>query len=452
MGAASVSDRLTAIDLFAGVGGLSLGLEQAGFDVLAVAEWDPVHAAAHRFNFPNTETISDDIAEVSGGDLLGAAKRGAEAHGRDVPSQIDLIAGGPPCQGFSVGGLMDPNDPRNLLVQEFVRLVKTVRPRAFLMENVPAIASRVHKPSEQPVIRWLTESLEEAGYTVAAPIRVNASWYGVPQDRRRLFVAGSLDPDFALSTPKPLVQWRARRAGIKPRPGPSLSAEALTKGPSAGEAIADLPNLDDFVKLLVSDRVTLTEKQLAVQEKRASSYANVLAGRTKDPGDLSYPRAWDSAVLTSSLRTTHSNEVSRRFGKVEPGDVDSVSRFERIDPDGLCPTLRAGSAPDRGSFSAPRPIHPEWNRVISVREAARLHGFPDWFQFTIAKWHGFRQVGNSVCPPVARAFAADIAKSLANTCANAPTKPVELGGESLLRVTGARGQRKRSVNANNQAA
>lgn len=170
-----------------------------------------------------------------------------------------------------------------------------------------------------------------------------------------------------------------------------------------------------------------------------------------DPTDYAWPRVWPSGLLTSSMRTTHSERVRARFAQVSPGEQEPVSRFIRLHPEGISPTLRAGTTPDRGSYSAPRPIHHVHNRVISVREAARLHGFPDWFRFTAAKWHGFRQVGNAVCPPLAKAIAEAVRDGL-DLERVAPVDALELGPPGLLTVSSgagrkAAGTRRRTVAA-----
>ncbi len=201
-----------------------------------------------------------------------------------------------------------------------------------------------------------------------------------------------------------------------------------------------MPNLDDFEALLTADSIVLSEEGWEQRKELASTYGAALLTDSEE-GLRSYPRQHDPRLLTASLRTTHRPEVVERFSKVEPGGSDPISRFIRIDPIGLAPTLRAGSTPDRGSYSAPRPIHPIHDRVISVREAARLHGFPDWFRFTEAKWHGFRQVGNAVCPRVARSFGEAVLAGLALDPPLRPEDAVELGDEALLRVSGARGTR-----------
>ena len=119
-----------------------------------------------------------------------------------------------------------------------------------------------------------------------------------------------------------------------------------------------------------------------------------------------------SNEVSGFLGTAHGAEIAGRYARVETGKRDPVSKSSRLDLDGFCPTLRAGTGPDRGSYQAVRPIHPTEGRVITPREAARLQGFPDWFQFDPTKWHSFRQIGNSVSPILAERIFAVIARAL----------------------------------------
>jgi DNA (cytosine-5)-methyltransferase 1 len=214
----------------------------------------------------------------------------------------------------------------------------------------------------------------------------------------------------------------------------------LPIGPSVRDAISDLPDLDAFDELLRRDAVRLSPAIRECMQCVASPYARLLSGLDVDESDLSWPRRRSPSRLTSSLRTVHTEDVVYRFAMVVPGEQEPVSRLVRLHMDGIGPTLRAGSAPDRGSYSAPRPIHPRYDRVISVREAARLHGFPDWFRFTAAKWHGFRQVGNAVCPPLAKAVAESVRDAL-ELQTERPGRYLRLGDESLLRVPSGAGRR-----------
>jgi DNA (cytosine-5)-methyltransferase 1 len=121
----------------------------------------------------------------------------------------------------------------------------------------------------------------------------------------------------------------------------------------------------------------------------------------------------EEGLVSGCFGTRHSPEVQQRYKELKQGQIDSVSRSVRLKPNGLCPTLRAGTGADKGSYQAVRPIHPTANRVITPREAARLQGFPDWFQFAPSKWHSFRQIGNSVSPILAESILKAISNKLA---------------------------------------
>lgn len=385
-----ISRRPVGVDLFAGAGGMSLGFEQAGFDIAAAVEIDPIHCATHEFNFPRTATICASVVDVSGNDIRQQADLG--------DADIDVVFGGAPCQGFSLIGKRALDDPRNQLVFHFVRLIDELRPKYFVFENVKGLTLGKHAD----FLHELISALEERGYDCLLPYRVlNAADYGVPQDRRRLFLIG------------------ARRGLELPR-YPETSETAAT----VADAITDLPNADAFIELYASDAVrTLWETH--------APYARRLRGLDRDPSDFAYRREFDIDLLTSSLRTEHTELSKSRFLATEPGKTEPISRFRKLPADGLCNTLRAGTDSARGAFTSPRPIHPTLPRVITVREAARLHSYPDWFRLHSTKWHGFRQVGNSVPPLLARAVASEIVRAL-GIAPSCPCEVIERGSEDLL--------------------
>lgn len=179
--------RPIAIDLFAGAGGMSLGFEQARFDVVAAVDADPLHCATHEHNFPTTATICRDIRSTDVSHVQVAVEQGLALHGRtDNTRAVNVVMGGPPCQGFSVGGLRDLADERNDLVLHFARMVASIQPRYFVMENVPGLAGRAH----WRLLENATARLERAGYTVEESIIFDASDLGIPQARRRLVMTG----------------------------------------------------------------------------------------------------------------------------------------------------------------------------------------------------------------------------------------------------------------------
>lgn len=399
--------RPVAIDLFAGAGGLSLGFEQAGFDIAASIEVDPIHAATHRFNFPQCAVLPRSVIGLSGSEIRSIAGLGSRP--------IDVVFGGAPCQGFSIIGQRALDDPRNGLVREFVRIVVELDASYFVFENVKGLTLGVHK-------RFLSEligAFEEAGYSARTPWRVlNASHFGVPQDRERLFLLGARQgrklPQYPCPTSSP--------AGTMPE-GDLLG---LLRGPSCRAALEDLPEVDDYPQLLTSDSVR-TDRWAAPSE-----YARALRCRDAISWFSGYSREWEPDLLTSSMRTEHTEISRRRFAETRPGTVEPISRFLKLPPEGVSNTLRAGTDSARGAFTSPRPIHYARPRCVTVREMARLHGFPDWFRFHETKWHGGRQIGNAVPPPLARAIAGEVARAFDYK----PTRPQQvlaLGDPALLR-------------------
>mgnify|MGYP001161680567 CR=1 FL=1 len=402
-------NRGRVIDLFAGAGGLSLGFEMGGFDVVAAVEYDPIHAAIHELNFPKTKVLCASVRDLTGRDIRKQAGLGRAA--------IDVVVGGPPCQGFSLIGQRVLEDPRNELVFHFLRLVDELRPKMFVMENVPGMVSGKH----HQLVDELVEQFGQIGYHVRTPYQIlNAAHFGVPQDRRRLFLLGARQgvrlPDY----PRPLTSKRTRHSAHLTNNG---NGDALSPGPSVEDAIGDLPDIEEWDELFSSDR-------LSVRLGKPSQYAARLRGSAPDLDDYSVPRVSEAQVLTGCLRAAHTDKSRRRFAATEPGTTEPISRFFRLPPDGLSNTLRAGTATDRGAFSAPRPIHPHSPRCISVREAARLHSFPDWFRFHRTIWHGFRQIGNAVPPLLARAVAQELREALGYE-AYRPRTAIKLGDDRL---------------------
>ena len=396
-----MTQRPIAIDLFAGAGGLSLGFEQAGFDVRVAVEVDPIHALVHHVNFPQTIVLPQSVATLTGAMIRQKA---------NLPNQaIAVVFGGAPCQGFSLMGQRAFDDPRNFLVKEFVRLVKELDPAYFLFENVKGLTAGKHR-------QFLEEFISEFStidYQIQMPWQVlNASNYGVPQNRERLILLGAKKGLTLPNYPQPVSQAPNKKGN-------------LTSAPTCQEALADLPEAEDYETLWRRDSV-LTKKW-----RKPSAYARQM--RCLEPQDWFWGdrRQWQPNLLTASLRTAHSEISRRRFAETLPGTVEPISRFFRLPADGVANTLRAGTDSARGAFTSPRPIHYARPRCITVREMARLHGFPDWFRFHCTKWHGARQIGNAVPPPLARALAMEIMMVLGIT-PEQPDRLLALGNVKLL--------------------
>jgi len=300
--------------------------------------------------------------------------------------EIDVVFGGAPCQGFSMIGKRALDDQRNQLVFHYVRLVRELKPKYCVFENVKGLTLGKHAQ----FLTELMDALEDAGYKVLRPYQVlNACNFGVPQSRERLFLVGARNDQTVPEYPLP-------------------TAERIT----VREAIADLPDADQIRALRDGDSVR-------IEWNTEAEYARKLRGLQDDSSDFSYRREFAADLLTASMTTEHTAISKARFLDTPPGKVEKISRFLRLDLNGLCNTLRAGTDSARGAHTSPRPIHPISPRVITVREAARLHSYPDWFRPHVTKWHGFRQIGNSVPPLLGRAIASSIVTALGVT----PEKP-----------------------------
>lgn len=362
-----MDNRPVVIDLFAGAGGLSLGAAYAGFRVAAAVEFDPHAIETHVSNFPNTAHASADIAKLSGQQLLELAKL--------RPGQLDGLIGGPPCQGFSVMGRRQVEDSRNNLFRHFFRLVAECRPRFFVAENVPGLMDEQYDS-----IRKSAFALIPNEYELLEPILAKASLYGAPTTRTRYFFIG----------------YDRRRFVNPPRPE-DFMPDAGTQLVVVARALGSLP--------VDIDPNWQSEEQ---------GWQKLTAGRRNDyvrslidfvPDGVGCQATIDrlaSGEVSGCMGTRHVADVIARFSSLKPGQSDRISKAPRLDPNGFCPTLRAGTGKDKGSYQAIRPVHPTAPRVITPREAARLQGFPDWFKFHRTKWHSFRQIGNSVSPIVAK--------------------------------------------------
>ncbi|WP_017655901.1 DNA cytosine methyltransferase [Fortiea contorta] len=405
----SFGKRPIAVDLFSGAGGMSLGFEQAGFDVLASVEIDPIHCAVHEFNFPFWSVLCKSVVETTGTEIRKLSAIGEQ--------EIDVVICGSPCQGFSLMGKRILDDPRNSLIFHFHRLVVELQPKYFVMENVRGITVGKHKQ----ILQTLISEFKNKGYQVQENYQIlNAAHYGVPQARERLFLLGAR-ADLELPTYPPPVTQPAN-----PKKSKINKLSSLPNSPTVWDAIGDIPEVEEYADLIKRDWVI-------ADYGKPSNYALSLRGISKLENDYSYQRKFDSHLLSSSLRTQHSNATIERFAATAKGEKESISRFYKLHPDGVCNTLRAGTDKNKGSFTSPRPIHPFTPRCITVREAARLHSYPDWFRFHVTKWHGFRQVGNSVPPLLAKAVGAEIIRCL-NVVVSQPSYWQELGEQRWLQL------------------
>jgi DNA (cytosine-5)-methyltransferase 1 len=422
---------LSLIDLFCGAGGLSEGFRQAGFRILAGSDIDPDACASFALNFPEAQSVHGDLRDASVREQLLA--RG---------NQALVVVGGPPCQAFSQmrnhTRLID--DPRNALYREFVRIVESVSPLVFVMENVPGL--------EQMGVRdQVVEDLRLRGrYRVSAQL-VDAVDFGVPQTRRRIVFVGvheSLDrePPFIQGSGASVALWLTRRNGTQPiryevggqpQLGVASFAERLLD-PSdasvvtASQAIGDLAGLRAGTREDDLDSATLPPPASRFQElMRARADAAL--------GNVSVPR-----IMTDTVA---------RLAEIPEGgnyrDLPERLRERYLSGERWGPHSGSGRL-DRRHYYAYRRLHRDfWSwtlntkadsvyhyeqqRSLSAREFARLQSFPDCFRFTTDARKGplpgrieggaahsrYRQVGNAVPPLLARAIADSVKRVLAET-------------------------------------
>ena len=381
-----MNERPVAIDLFAGCGGMSLGLEAAGFDVAVAVEFDAVHALVHHFNFPYCHTICRDITQVTSREIIEILRS------KGYQTDIDLIAGGPPCQGFSLMGKRQMDDPRNSLVFQYFRIISEIKPKYFIFENVPGIATGNHRQ----FLEELITQFESIGYLITKPIQIlDASEYGAPQKRKRLILLGS-------RSDVEMAKYPDITCGSEKKKQQDLFWQNISPLTTVFDSIADLQAIPAITGLDQGIPV----KCLSYVGKR-KKYSPI----PKDVFKLCHQR-FNGGLIYGHIGSVHTEKSIARFALTEPGTVEKKSRFLRLSADGLCNTLRAGTNSDKGAYTAPRPIHYALPRCITVREAARLHTFPDWFQFHRTIWHGFREIGNAVIPLLAKELGSAIMVSL----------------------------------------
>ncbi|MFG0414633.1 DNA cytosine methyltransferase [Pseudomonas sp. zjy_8] len=361
------------LDLFCGCGGFSLGAELAGFHSVAAIDIDPTLQSAYKRNFPGTKAIEGNVSEILISDwrqLIG-------------PIRPTGIIGGPPCQGFSRIGKRQKDDPRNNLVHHFYRHVKELQPKFFVMENVQGLM-------DEENIETLMSGIEQVSdkYTIIGPFVINAADYGAATNRVRVIVIGY---DRSEVDKLDINQFLVKTS-------PTSIKDAISDLPST---IPDLKGPTTFGWAKYPRRKNISDYAKGMRELPPAGLGNEEA--------IAYLK---KGFVSGLLETKHAPYVIERYKNTLAGKVDPTSKSYKLQWEGISPTLRAGTGSDKGSFQAVRPLHPAEGRVITVREAARIQGFPDWFTFHPTKWHSFRMIGNSVSPIVSRAILSEIKKSL----------------------------------------
>jgi DNA (cytosine-5)-methyltransferase 1 len=392
-----------AVSLFSGCGGFCEGVRLSGFNVRAAVEFDPYAAQTYRHNFPEVPLFSGDISDFLVDE--SPAWQAEKANFRHLArGSIDLVFGGPPCQGFSQIGPRAIDDARNGLYLEFVRVLTRLRPKVFLMENVPNMLLIADGRFKKAVL----EKMARSGYKNTGVVLVSANDYGVAQTRTRAIFFGVRDGlDLGMDAGDFLVKMLEGER----RPAPTV-----------GEILRELP-----------EHVSHDDGPLPYPSARTASRA---AHEFRvDRNGLWYSKDHKLAALGAAPILLHNHhtkgmEDRRRklIAQLKPGangkslkpEVWSGTRaqkWRRFHPDKPAHTILAQMHRDMSEW-----IHPWFDRWITVREAARLQSFHDGFVFKSSEWQMLKQVGNAVPPLMARALAAAAGAALARMGTQARTR------------------------------
>lgn len=369
---------MNVIDLFAGCGGLSLGFEMEGFNIPLAIEKDEWASETYRANHKNTKVITGDITQILNLDEL-------------LPEHmiIDGIIGGPPCQGFSLSGNRDKNDPRNSLFMEFVRFVKFYKPKFFVMENVTGILSMKTKNNES-VKDLILKEYNDIGYNVKI-CKLNAAEHGVPQARIRVIFIGIRND----------IEFIEEKIGPKPA---YLGDKQIT----IEQAIMDLPQIESGQGEEIMEYATTpsNDYQKWVRKNSKKVYNHIAMRHTKRLIERFKQIGYGESV--ANVSEEHKQRQRGNASKVS-GKTFSQNNM-RPYPNKPSPTVPASF---QSNF-----IHPFINRNFTAREGARLQSFPDTYIFhgkrTTMSWEKnlsqYQQIGNAVPPLLANAIAKSILK------------------------------------------
>lgn len=357
-----MSRKYNIIDLFCGCGGFSLGFQQAGFQVqLGIDLWADA-TVTYKKNFPNALGLNEDIKNVSADMMLNLLQMSGD--------EIDVIIGGPPCQGFSLSGKRNEDDPRNELYKSFVSIVGSIQPKIFVMENVPGLVRLFDGKALESVLA----DFSALGYEVKYEI-LSSDFYGVPQHRRRVFFVG-----INRSKVKNATEFI-----FPPKTHGNGTGSALL---TCKDAISDLDFIPDDHVLGENIEYKLPyetpyQEQMRAGCSRLLNHSITLhKDRTKEIIAM-VPDGGNYKTLPQELWNTRKVNIA----------------WTRMDSQRPCFTIDTGHN---------HHFHYRANRVPTVRESARIQSFPDNFEFIGIKTSQLKQVGNAVPPLLAKAIATEI--------------------------------------------
>lgn len=384
----------TAVSLFSGCGGLCEGIRLSGFNVLAAAEWDRFAGKTYRHNFPDVPLFEDDIKyfrRPRSHQWMAEADRFSHLDN----AEVDLVFGGPPCQGYSQIGPRDIDDERNDLYGQFVRVLRDLRPRVFLMENVPNMLLLKKGMFKQRALA----ALRRAGYSNCDVRVLHATNFGVPQLRKRAVFFGVRDD---LYFPFDAGSFLAHIAALNHLPEVNV-----------WQALSDLPA-----------KVSKDDSPLPYPRPR-KDLSSFQADMRLDRSGSNYTIAFKNQIVggVRQLHNHHTKEIQDRranlISHLAPGaKADSLpteiwdglrpEKWRRLHPDRPAYTILAQMHRDLSEW-----VHPRSPRWITVREAARLQSFHDGFVFKSSEWQQLKQIGNAVPPLLGRGMGAVAAHALA---------------------------------------
>lgn len=361
---------LTAVSLFSGAGGCCLGVKAAGYRIAVAVEQDGDAVKTLAANAPEMPCFNGDIRYFLG--------RHTVSHRRKYSlDTVDLVFGGPPCQGHSSAGARDANDPRNELWRQFARVVAGLNPRALMFENVTGLLAT----DQGKLIQQILSTFRALGYRNAHVIQLDAVDFGIPQVRKRIFIVGTRD-DVLLPAPLADIMRDSLHRAHRPRV-------------SVHEAIGDLPGA-----VWPSAHEMMPYEAPAVSAyarglRRGS--AGITGHHTKDVID-----ARRLAIIAALSPGADGSSLA-----VELFAGSRSMKWRRLHPHRPSPTILANAGRDLSSW-----VHPVHDRFITVREAARLQGFPDNFGFPVSESAALTQIGNAVPPAMAQAVAGALVEAL----------------------------------------
>ncbi len=350
---------MNVLDLFCGCGGISLGFKLAGYKIIGGVDIDEDSISTFKSNFPKSLSICTDLLKYSDEKILEDFSK----------KKIEIIVGGPPCQGFSSANRWDKEkkDPRNRLFFEFLKFVKLLKPKAILIENVRGILTRDNGYAKKRIEKLLNE----LGYNVKYKV-LNASDFGVPQNRLRAFFIAirsdrDLDFDFNKLIKRPRVTVK--------------------------EAIGELYELDQISKN-------------EFKEKPNNRYTKYLRGINQKiyNHEIIYPAKTTQDKISNVPQGGNWRDIPSKLFNNSRNNRHS-SAFKRLDENECSVTIDTGNA--HSNY-----FHPLYNRIPTVREAARIQSFKDSFIIKGSRTSQYRQIGNAVPPLLAKAIALNLKKTL----------------------------------------